>query len=52
MKEFFARVEVPDGEVEEILTELRAATETISACYDRLRRLGILTLKEKGASDN
>ena len=52
MKEFLARVEVPDGEVEEILTELRAATETISACYDRLRRRGILTLKEKGASDN
>lgn len=47
MSSFFARFEVEEGEVEEILAELNEAKEKIRKCYSRLNGLGIMTIRKE-----
>ena len=52
MNKFGIQIEVPEGEVKALLDKLTEAQETILNCYYELDRLGVLTIKEKTASDN
>lgn len=52
MNRFVIQIEVPEGKVKALLDELTKAQETIRNCYYELDRLGVLTIKEKTASDN
>lgn len=52
MNKFGIQIEVPEGEVKAVLDKLTEAQETILNCYYELDRLGVLTIKEKNASDN
>lgn len=52
MNKFGIQIEVPEGRVKEILEQLTQAQETILNCYYELDRLGVVTIKEKTASDN
>lgn len=48
MTNYSIRIEVPEGEVSEILAELQEAQEQIGRCYNRLQLLGVITVvKEK-----
>lgn len=47
MRDFDIRIEIKDGEVEEILKELNEAQETIFKCYNRLINLGVMTIRQK-----
>lgn len=40
---------VEESEVEEIMQELTKAQETIMECYYKLERMGVVTIKRKGA---
>ncbi|SDD88364.1 hypothetical protein [Sporomusa acidovorans] len=51
MREHFIRIEVEDGEVEQIIQELYAAQEKIYQCYNRLISLGVVTVKPPAATD-
>ena len=48
----FIRIEVRDGEVEEILRELNEAQEKIYECYSKLKELGVLVISKGAASSN
>lgn len=50
MNGYVVRIEVPEGEVQEILEELEKAQRVILDCYDRLDKLGILTVRKKESS--
>ena len=52
VNKFGIQIEVPEGRVKEILEQLTQAQETILNCYYELDRLGVVTIKEKTASDN
>jgi hypothetical protein len=41
------RIDVPQGEVGEILEELEKAQEKIRDCYSRLEALGVINIVEK-----
>lgn len=41
---YSVRIEVKDGEVEEILKRLEEAQEEIFKCYNRLQDIGVLTV--------
>ena len=47
MNKYFVEIEVPKGELEEIMEELARAQETIRACYKRLEDLGVLVIRER-----
>lgn len=49
MDKYLLRIEVPDGEIKNILEELTEAQEKIMNCYDQLRYLGVLTIKKATA---
>ena len=48
----FIRIEVRDGEDEEILRELNEAQEKIYECYSKLKELGVLVTSKEAASSN
>ncbi|MBQ8698609.1 MAG: hypothetical protein IJ521_06390, partial [Schwartzia sp.] len=48
---FYARMDVEDGELEEIFSEMREAQKTIYRCYSRLEELGVLVYRKKEADD-
>lgn len=48
-QEFFTQMEIPEGELEEIFSEIEKAKETIRYCYLRLQRLGVVTIRKKEA---
>lgn len=50
--DYLMQIEIQEGEVKKILDELMAAQETIWRCYNKLRDLGVVVLKEKAASGN
>ena len=50
MNSYIVRLEVPEGEVQAILEELEKAQRVILDCYDRLDKLGVLTVREKESS--
>ena len=52
MKKYLLTVEVQEGELQEIMSELQAAQETIYKCYDRMKNAGVLVVKEEAASGN
>ena len=53
MTSYVIGIEVPDGEINEILEELERAQETIYKCYSRLKCLDLLTIRqEETASGN
>ena len=52
MSKFLAEIEIDEGELEAIFKEMEAAKETIYRCYDRLRELGLVTIKKEAASGN
>lgn len=43
---YSAFIEVEDGKLEQILMRLRKAEEEIFKCYNELRIIGVLKLKE------
>lgn len=45
-------IEVEDGEIERILSEIREAEEKIYKGYSRLKELGVLKIKTETASGN
>lgn len=47
MNSYVVRIEVPEGEVKAILEELEKAQRVILDCYDRLDKLGVLTVQER-----
>lgn len=53
MNKYLISIEIPEGEVKQILNELTKAQEKIRDCYDRLDELGVVrvTAKEKGTND-
>lgn len=51
MRSCFIRIEVPEGEVKQILDELNKAQEKIHECYNRLERLGVVTVIKKDAAE-
>ena len=48
MAGYMVRVEVPEGEVQEIFQRLEKAQEEIYGCYSKLREIGDLTVVPKG----
>ncbi|MDN0033279.1 hypothetical protein QVN85_10225 [Oscillibacter valericigenes] len=53
MDNYAIRIEVPEGEVKEILDELTKAQKTIYDCYTRLERMGMVKIvKNEAASCN
>lgn len=52
MNKYGIAIEIPEGKLEEILERLTAAQEEISKCYDELRDLGVVTIREKTVSGN
>lgn len=52
MQEGFVRIEINDGEVESILTELHEAQETIRKCYSKLIDIGVVVIKSNAVSGN
>lgn len=48
MRPYFIRIEVNQGEIEEILKELYEAQEKVRECYERLIELGIVTIRDEG----
>ncbi|MBQ7516382.1 MAG: hypothetical protein IJS96_08880 [Schwartzia sp.] len=52
MRSCFIRIEVPEGEVKQILDELNKAQEKIYECYNRLEGLGVVTVIKKDAAEN
>lgn len=45
----FIRIEIQDGELEQIMEELSQATETIYKCYSKLKTMGVLVIKKEEA---
>lgn len=43
---YFFAMEVNKDELDQIFKDLHSAQETIYKCYNRLKNLGIITLKE------
>ena len=52
MNKYGIAIEIPEGKLAEILERLTAAQEEISKCYEELRNLGVVTLREKTVSGN
>ncbi len=52
MNKYGIAIEIPEGKLAEILERLTAAQEEISKCYDELRDLGVVTIREKTVSGN
>lgn len=52
MNKYGIAIEIPEGKLKEILERLTAAQEEISKCYDELRDLGVVTIREKTVSGN
>lgn len=52
MTDYNIRIEVEDGEVEEILKELNEAQETIYKCYNKLQSLGVLKIKKSPSAND
>lgn len=50
--ECYARINIPEGEIEKTLEELKKAQETIYRCYRKLDTLGVLHITEKATSEN
>lgn len=48
----FISIDVPEGELERILEDLRNAQETIRQCYHRLETLGVLRITEEATSES
>ncbi len=51
MSNFAIRVEVQPGKLKEIMDRLTAAQEEIYRCYDELKWLGVLTVRESENSE-
>ncbi len=49
---YFIQLEIPEGELKEIMDELNKAQETIYKCYGRLQELGAVTIKKQADSGN
>lgn len=47
MRRYMIRIDVPEGEVKEILEELDKAQQTIYNCYSRLEAMGVINIIEK-----
>lgn len=52
MQNYYIRIEVPEGEVKNILDELAQAQNKIYECYNRLEDLGVVVVKEQTTSEN
>lgn len=52
MTNYSIRIEVEDGEIEQILKELNEAQETIFKCYNRLQTLGVLKIKKSPSAND
>lgn len=52
MNKYGIAIEIPEGKLTEILDRLTAAQEEISKCYEELRNLGVVTIREKIVSGN
>lgn len=50
MTSHLVRIEIPEGEVKQILDELNEAQRKIYECYSRLQGLGVLTVVKKDAA--
>ena len=50
MTSHLVRIEIPEGEVKQILDELNEAQSKIYECYSRLQDLGVLTVVKKDAA--
>ncbi len=50
MTSHLVRIEIPEGEVKQILDELNEAQSKIYECYSRLQGLGVLTVVKKDAA--
>jgi hypothetical protein len=44
-------IEIQDGEIEQIMDEMKKAMRTVQDCYYRLEALGVVTVKKKDTSD-
>ena len=51
MNNYAIRLEIPEGRVKEVLDRLTKAQQEIVDCYDELRRLGVLTIREESKED-
>lgn len=51
MDKYAVRIEIQDGEIEEIMETLRKAQETIYDCYNSLRDLGVVAIR-KAVNEN
>lgn len=49
---YLIRVEIQDGEIEQILRELNEAQEKIYQCYSRLQEAGMVVVRKETASGN
>lgn len=47
MRPYFIRIEIEEGEIDNILNELYEAQEKISQCYGRLIELGVVKVCKK-----
>jgi len=53
MNPYYMKVEVKDGELEQVMSELEQARQTIFNCNEKLRMLGVVVIKkEEAASGN
>ncbi len=52
MNKYGIAIEIPEGKLAEILERLTAAQEEIGKCYEELRNLGVVTIREKTVSGN
>lgn len=48
MNRHLMTIEIDDMELNAIMEELHAAEETIYKCYEKLRDLGVLSIKKEG----
>lgn len=46
MDKYSINIEIPKGELKEILDKLTDAQETVYECYSRLEQLGVLKMVE------
>lgn len=52
MNGYLIRVEIRDGEIEQILRELNEAQEKIYQCYSRLQEAGVVVIRKETVSGN
>lgn len=51
MGNYVALISVKDGELDEIMAELKEAQEKIYKCYNRLDELGVLRIEKETPPD-